>query len=145
MRANSASAHSRALGWGVAPALAAAERLASQHGLHAAVANARFVSPLDRSLLLHLASHTRRLITVEDHNAAGGFGSAVLEALADHGPADVQVTRLALPDTFHPHGPPDALRAAHGLSVDGLVSAARDLAAATLDVRLDAGRLTLKA
>ncbi len=133
-----------AVGWGVAPALAAAEELAAHYGLDAAVANARFVKPLDLDLLHELTSHTRRVITVEDHNAAGGFGSAVLEALADHGPADVEVTRLALPDTFHPQGPPDDLRAAHGLSVDGLVAAARKIAAATLDVRLDAGRLTLK-
>ncbi|MBM4436178.1 MAG: 1-deoxy-D-xylulose-5-phosphate synthase, partial [Actinobacteria bacterium] len=133
-----------ALGWGVAPALQAAERLAAE-GLHAAVVNARFVKPLDAPLILDLARQTRRLVTIEDHNLMGGFGSAVLELLADHGLPDVAVARVGLPDAFQAHGPADALRAQHGLSAAGIAQTARALAAAHLRVRIPAGRLVVRA
>ncbi len=45
--------------------------------------NARFVKPLDRSLLLSHAAVVPLLVTMEDHVLAGGFGSAVLEALQE--------------------------------------------------------------
>ena len=115
------------IGWAVHPALQAAEILAAEHNIHASVANARFVKPLDASLIVQAAEQTGRVLTIEDHNRMGGFGSAVLELLADHGPRDVRVTRLGLPDRFLDHGPADSLRAAHGLSVDGIVDAAREL------------------
>jgi 1-deoxy-D-xylulose-5-phosphate synthase len=132
-----------ALGWGVAPALAAAEHLAAA-GHQAAVVNARFVKPLDADLILHLARRTRHLVTIEDHNAMGGFGSAVLELLADHEMSDVQVRRVALPDEFHAQGPADAIRATHGLSSEGIVAVARELISADLDVSVEAGRLIVR-
>ena len=115
------------IGWAVHPALQAAEILAVDHGIHATVANARFVKPLDAPLIVEAAERTGRVVTIEDHNRMGGFGSAVLELLADHGRRDITVTRLGLPDRFLDHGPADSLRAAHGLSVDGIVDAARGL------------------
>ena len=49
------------------------------------VINARFVKPLDRALLLSHAACIPLLVTMEDHVLAGGFGSAILEALQSHG------------------------------------------------------------
>jgi 1-deoxy-D-xylulose-5-phosphate synthase len=69
----------------------------------------------------------RGLVTVEEHTGQGGFGSAVLEALAQAG-----VTRparcLALPDRPIEHGNPDAQRAEEGLDVAGIARALRELA-----------------
>ncbi len=73
-----------ALGALVAPAVAAAEKL-SQQGISAGVVNARFVEPLDRALIGELARGTKGVLTLEEETAAGGFGSAVLELLADSG------------------------------------------------------------
>ncbi|HEY8120398.1 MAG TPA: 1-deoxy-D-xylulose-5-phosphate synthase [Myxococcota bacterium] len=95
-----------AIGSTVAPALAAAERLA-ERGVEASVVDARFAKPLDGDLLEAVARRTRRLITVEDHALAGGFGSAVLECLADRGVA-ATVARLGLPDRFIDHAACDA-------------------------------------
>jgi 1-deoxy-D-xylulose-5-phosphate synthase len=69
------------------------------------VVDARFVKPLDTDTLLRLATAGRHLVTVEDHALPGGFGSAVLEALADAG-APVRVTRLGIRDRHVPHGDP---------------------------------------
>ncbi|MBO0223080.1 1-deoxy-D-xylulose-5-phosphate synthase, partial [Vibrio parahaemolyticus] len=65
--------------------------------------NARFLKPLDRELLEKLALEGYKLVTVEDHQKMGGFGSAVLEALGELGlKPDLRV--LGLPDQFFDHG-----------------------------------------
>ena len=109
-----------ALGNFVADALRLAARLAAEHALSVGVVNARFVKPLDRTLLLSHAACIPLIVTLEDHVLAGGFGSAVLEALQeDGGPAAVE--RIGWPDKFIEHGGNvDQLRAAHGLSGDDL-------------------------
>jgi 1-deoxy-D-xylulose-5-phosphate synthase len=107
-----------ALGSMVPDALKLAERLATQENLSVGVVNARFVKPLDRNLLLSHAAVVPLLVTMEDHVVAGGFGSAVLEALQDADCTTV-VERIGWPDKFVEHGNSvEQLRAAHGLSPD---------------------------
>ena len=109
-----------ALGSMVPDALKLAERLAIEENISVGVVNARFVKPLDRALLLSHAACIPLLVTMEDHVVAGGFGSAVLEALHESDcPAAVE--RLGWPDKFVEHGSSvDILRAAYGLSPDAL-------------------------
>jgi 1-deoxy-D-xylulose-5-phosphate synthase len=71
-----------ALGPWVEVALRLAERLEKETGLSAGVVNARFVKPLDARLLESHAAKAKLIVTMEDHQAMGGFGSAVLEALS---------------------------------------------------------------
>ncbi|MBC8039272.1 MAG: 1-deoxy-D-xylulose-5-phosphate synthase, partial [Opitutaceae bacterium] len=109
-----------ALGSMVQDALALAARLEAEEHLSVGVVNARFVKPLDRTLLLSHAACIPLLVTMEDHVLSGGFGSAVLEALHDSEcPATVE--RIGWPDTFVEHGTSqEVLRAAHGLSPDSI-------------------------
>jgi len=109
-----------ALGNMVADALQLAERLARDENLSVGVVNARFVKPLDRALLLSHAACIPLLVTMEDHVLAGGFGSAVLEALQDANcPAAVE--RFGWPDKFVEHGTSVAvLREAYGLGPDNI-------------------------
>lgn len=79
----------------------------------------RFLKPLDEALLAEVAQKFRCIVTVEDGVRAGGFGSAVLEWLADHG-ADCRVVRLGLPDEFVEHGSVPELRALVGLDAAGI-------------------------
>ena len=92
-----------AIGNRVYPALEAAQTLADS-GISATVLNARFVKPLDIETILLLAERIGKIITIEDGVVMGGFGSAVLEALAAAGMTDVQVTNLGIPDEFIEHG-----------------------------------------
>jgi 1-deoxy-D-xylulose-5-phosphate synthase len=108
------------------PALKAAQDLAGL-GIDAAVVNARFVKPLDQQLLLELFTRIPRVITIEDHVIAGGFGSAVLELLADEGVHDVLVKRLGVPDRFIPHGTQDELRKMCGFDKDAIAQTALQL------------------
>jgi 1-deoxy-D-xylulose-5-phosphate synthase len=112
-----------AVGQTVLPALRAAQDLAPL-GINAAVINARFVKPLDRELFGDWLGRVPRLITVEDHAMAGGFGSAVIEFLADEGITGVEIKRLGVPDRFIPHGTQDELRKLCGFDKDAIAQAA---------------------
>jgi 1-deoxy-D-xylulose-5-phosphate synthase len=112
-----------AIGQTVLPALGAAEDLAPL-GIDAAVVNARFVKPLDRDLICDLARRVSHIITVEDHAITGGFGSAVLELLAEEGITGVHVRCLGVPDRFIPHGTQDELKKFCGFDREGITQAA---------------------
>jgi 1-deoxy-D-xylulose-5-phosphate synthase len=114
-----------ALGNAVAPALEAGELL-SARGVSCAVVDARFVKPLDESLILDLARRVSGFVTVEEHALAGGFGSAVLELLAAHGHR-LPVERIGVPDEFVEHGKQATMRATFDLDAQGIL--ARTLAA----------------
>jgi 1-deoxy-D-xylulose-5-phosphate synthase len=104
----------------VQDALKLAERLAAEERLSVGVVNARFAKPLDRALLLSHAACIPLLVTMEDHVLAGGFGSAVLEALHD-GDCPTAVERIGWPDKFVEHGTnQEILRAAYGLAPDDI-------------------------
>lgn len=82
----------------------------------------RFCKPLDEELLESVASTFRRVVTVEDAQRAGGFGSAILEWMSDHD-KDVTVKRVGLPDRFIEHGTVEQLRHIAGTDVDAIVDA----------------------
>ena len=110
----------------VHPSLHAAENLAKE-GIETTVVNARFVKPLDASLLLALARTKRLLVTVEEAYLAGGFGSAVLELLEENGLQDkVRVVRMGIPDRLVTHGDPKLLLAKYGLDADGIHTRVRE-------------------
>jgi 1-deoxy-D-xylulose-5-phosphate synthase len=115
-----------AIGQTVLPALRAAQDLAPL-GISAAVVNARFVKPLDGEMFTALLQRVPRLLTVEDHALAGGFGSALLELLADQGVKGIEIRRLGVPDRFIPHGTQDELRKMCGFDKDAIAQAALQL------------------
>jgi 1-deoxy-D-xylulose-5-phosphate synthase len=106
-------------------ALAAAEELAAC-GIECSVVNARFIKPLDSRMLLDLASRSGRIVTVEENVLAGGFGSAVLEALESAGMAGVRVERIGLPDRFIEHGPQELFRSMFDLDAEGIARRVRE-------------------
>jgi 1-deoxy-D-xylulose-5-phosphate synthase len=102
--------------------LKAADELAG-FGLSTTVADARFAKPLDVDLVLRLVREHEVLVTVEE-GAIGGFGSYVLQALAEHGALDrgVKVRAMVLPDIFIDQDSPNAMYATAGLDAKGIVS-----------------------
>ncbi|HKK99414.1 MAG TPA: transketolase C-terminal domain-containing protein, partial [Desulfotignum sp.] len=104
----------------------AREKLASE-GIFAGVIDARFVKPLDETLLLAKAGQCRKIITVEEHVLAGGFGSAVLELFMDKGLTDLCVKRIGIGDCYVEHGPQDVLRKAYQIDADAVAKAGREL------------------
>ncbi|MBV9262483.1 MAG: 1-deoxy-D-xylulose-5-phosphate synthase [Pseudolabrys sp.] len=104
--------------------LKAADELAA-HGLSTTVADARFAKPLDTDLVLRLAREHEVLVTIEE-GAIGGFGSYVLQTLADHGALDsgVKIRTMTLPDLFIDQDTPAAMYAKAGLDAHGIVAKA---------------------
>ncbi len=117
-----------AVGAMVHPSLEAADRLKAE-GISVAVVNARFVKPLDEELILQAARKTGRVVTVEEHALAGGFGSAVLECLESNGLAGIKAHRIGLPDAFIEHGSQKVLRRKYGLDAEGIYASAREFLA----------------
>ena len=106
-------------------ALDAAERLAD-YGIDCGVVNPLFVKPLDVDLLLDAARSVGRIVTVEENVLSGGFGSAVLEALAEAGLEDVSVHRIGLPDSFIEHGTAADQRHRLHLDAEGIAEQVRE-------------------
>jgi len=116
-----------AYGTAVASAEQAAKELAAQD-IHVAVVNARWAKPLDEELITRLAKETRRIVTVEDHMLAGGFGCAVLELLEARGLlSEVDIRLIGYPDKFIEHGAPSILKELYGLSSAHIKDVVRDL------------------
>ena len=85
----------------------------------------RFCKPLDTEALESVSQHFSRIVTVEDGQLAGGFGSAVLEWLSDNGKT-TRVRRIGLPDRFIEHGTINELRHIAGTDIESIKQAIND-------------------
>jgi len=115
-----------AVGSMVAPAVEAA-RLLAVEGVRAGVLDARFVKPLDKRLIVGKAADAGKVLTVEEGVVTGGFGSAVLELLADEGLTGVRTARMGVPDVFVQHGTRSELLSDLGLDAKGIAARAKEL------------------
>lgn len=115
-----------AIGSTVGPCLAAANQLAAE-GLSVKVINARFVKPLDEDLILRTAAEIHKIMTVEENILQGGFGSAVLELLAEKGITGIQVKRLGIPDEFVKHATQAEQRRKYGIDEEGIIRSIKDM------------------
>jgi len=103
------------------------------------VINARFIKPLDREMLERLALEGYKLVTVEDHQRMGGFGSAVLEALSELGlKPDIRV--LGLPDRFFDHGSIARMHKEAGIDAEAILKALAEMGVVSKPPALDSKR-----
>ena len=100
--------------------------LLATESLDATVVNARFAKPLDLDLLEDLASRVKVVATLEEHALAGGFGSAVLEALVACGDVPPRLLRFGVPDELIVHGDRDALLAQVGLDAESVARGVKE-------------------
>ena len=113
-----------AIGKAVQAAEQAADLLAEQ-GISARVVDARFVKPLDDQALVSAAERCSRIVTIEDHMATGGFGSAVLERLAVLAP-EAHILVCGLADRFVEHGETDDQWTAGGIDPESIAARTAD-------------------
>lgn len=109
--------------WALGDMLPLAKELAgliALKGISAGVVNARFIKPLDTELLRRQAAKASCFITLENGSVAGGFGSAVAEALAEHH-LTTPVHRIGWPDRFMGQGTTVQLRESAGLTAERIV------------------------
>ncbi|MEQ1955946.1 transketolase family protein [Mesorhizobium yinganensis] len=117
-----------ACGMAVHGALEAAKAL-NASGRSVGVIDMASIKPLDRDAILEAASHSRKMMTVEEHNVLGGLGSAVAEVLTDEG-IGVKLKRHGIYDEFSLIAPPTHLYAHYRLDAAGIRSVAEEFLAA---------------
>ncbi|MDE1919473.1 MAG: transketolase family protein, partial [Patescibacteria group bacterium] len=103
-----------------------AARTLSEGGIESIVLHVPTVKPLDERAVLDAARQAGRVVTVEEHQAAGGFGSAIAEFLSGHHPVPVRI--LGVAGVFGQSGDPDELLRHYGLDAFHIEKAARALA-----------------
>ena len=121
--------------FGLGAMLPEAQRLAELlrgEGFSAAVINPRFAKPVDRECVADFGGRCGLVVTLEDHVLAGGFGSAVMEALNDL-ELQVPVVRVGWPDAFIEHGKVESLREKYGLTAEAALEKARPYLAKMMD------------
>jgi transketolase, central region len=104
--------------------LLAAEILANQHSVQAEVIHFPTIKPLDETAVLSAAQKCGCVVTAEEGQVAGGFGSSVAELLSEQLP--VNVKRIGINDMFGESGSMVELWQKHGLDVDSVVSSVVD-------------------
>ncbi|MGB5559663.1 MAG: 1-deoxy-D-xylulose-5-phosphate synthase [Paracoccaceae bacterium] len=105
----------------------AAETLSSK-GISPTIVDARFAKPLDRDLIIQLATDHEALITIEE-GAVGGFGSHVAQLLAENGVFDrgLKFRSMVLPDIFIDQASPEDMYAVAGLNAGDIVAKVLDV------------------
>lgn len=111
-----------ATGLTVSMALEAAKALETE-GISARVINIHTIKPLDEEIILKAAKETGLLVTAEEHNIIGGFGSAVSELCSEKYP--VRVVKIGVNDVFGKSGPAAELLKLYGLSAEHIAEVTR--------------------
>ncbi len=94
-------------------------------GVGVSVLHMATIKPLDTEALLAFAADHDALVTVEEHQIAGGLGSAVAEYLS--GVKPIRIERIGIKDTFGQSGEPNELIAHYGMDTKAIVEAAKRL------------------
>jgi len=105
-------------------ALLAAKELEAE-GIKTKVMNLSSIKPLDVSAIVSLAKETKRIVTVEEHQVAGGMGSAVAEVLAKEFPTAIEF--IGVQDKFGQSGTPDELVEHYGMGKNSIKEAVRKI------------------
>lgn len=107
-----------ALGSMVNYSIKAAELLKDE-GINAEVVNMRFAKPLDEEKLDEVASRFSKVVTLEENNLPGGFGSGIAEYFTDNSYKN-DILRIGIPDKFVDHGTQQELHASLGIDPEGI-------------------------
>jgi len=99
-------------------------KMLQKDGINAAHFDMRFVKPLDEEILHEIFRNYKRAVTIEDGVLQGGFGSAVLEFMADNQYSS-ELKRIGIPDKFIDHGTTDELYRDYGLDQQGIYQTVR--------------------
>lgn len=114
---------------------ASAIRELKNDGINPAHYDMRFAKPLDEAMLHEVFSRFGKIVTIEDGTVKGGFGSAVLEFMAEHNyKAEVKI--MGIPDTLVEHGTPKQLYEEIGIDANGIAKTIR----AMMDVKVTVNR-----
>ncbi len=105
-------------------AIVAAKELESE-GIKTKVMNISSIKPIDQEEIIKLAKETQGIVTVEEHQIAGGLGSAVAEVLTQNYPIPIEF--IGVKDLFGQSGKPDELIEHYGMGIESIKEAVRKI------------------
>jgi len=97
-----------------------------KEGIGVRVVDMYSINPIDRSAIRQACSDHRLVVTAEEHNITGGFGSAVADVIAEEG-LGAKLQKIGIPDTYTILGPPTHLYAYYGLDGEGVAKRVREV------------------
>ena len=103
-----------------------AKKILLEDNINPTIINARFLKPIDESLLHEIMKNNKHVITIEDNVVTGGFGSRINKFIIDNN-YNVKITNIALPEEFIPHGNADEIYESVGLSAKGIANKIKSL------------------
>jgi transketolase len=115
-----------AMGYMLHYPMVAAKEL-EEEGFPVLVVNAATIKPLDEEGIMRFTGHTQAVVTVEDHQVAGGLGGAIAEFLAKTNPLPMEF--IGLQNTFAESGKPGELVEKYGMGVKSIKEAVKKVAA----------------
>ena len=92
-----------------------AKELLLQEGINPTIVNARFLKPIDEKLLENLFDNHKKVVTIEDNVITGGLSTNINKFIIDN-KYNIDITNIALPEEFIPHGNSDEIYESVGLS-----------------------------
>lgn len=92
-----------------------AKKILLNYNINPTIVNARFLKPIDESLLNNLFKEYKNVVTIEDNTISGGFGSRINKFIIDNN-YNIKITNIALPEEFVSHGNADEIYESVGLS-----------------------------
>jgi transketolase len=95
----------------------------NSEGVHVSVLNIHTIKPIDKEAISNLAKKVGAIVTCEEHQIAGGLGSAVAEVLAEHAPTPIEF--IGVHDQFGQSGKPEELMKHYGLDQDSIKKAVK--------------------
>ena len=98
-----------------------ASAILAESGIKCELINMRFIKPLDTKLLDDVASRFDKIVTLEENNLSGGFGSSILEYFSDQKYKN-DILRIGIPDKFIDHGTQSELHKQIEIDPDGIAS-----------------------
>ncbi|MBT8382223.1 MAG: 1-deoxy-D-xylulose-5-phosphate synthase, partial [Ignavibacteria bacterium] len=102
-----------------------AEEILKKNNINCELINMRFVKPLDKDLIDDIAARHSKIVTLEENNLPGGFGSAIIEYLSAKNYKN-DVLRIGLPDKFVDHGTQAELHKALGIDPEGITEQVKE-------------------
>jgi len=98
-----------------------AVKILNKFGISCDFINARFIKPLDETMILESVMKTQKVVTIEDNVIVGGFGAGILNLLAENN-ISAHVKLMGLPDAAIPHGTRAQILSKYGLDIDSIVN-----------------------
>lgn len=108
----------------VSESLSAADKLKAE-GINVRVINMHTIKPIDLEVIVKASKETGAIVTAEEHQIAGGLGSAVAEVLGQHSPCPLEI--IGVKDSFGESGTPAQLLAHFGLKDVNIIEAVKNV------------------